>query len=172
MKRLVKAAVLALCLVMTLMSLPSEVKAETDIFLYIDEVCEQYNVSSSLVIAMAESESSLHYPEADNLWKSAKAKNGTCTGLLQVSAKWHKARMEKLGATDLTDPYDNILVAVDYLAELFEELEDDALVLETYNGDSRIWKTYESGWMSEYATTILERAAELDEERFGGPYGK
>lgn len=166
MKKLVKAAVLTVMMAAVLL-IPATVKAETDIFLYIDEVCEQYNVSSSLVIAMAESESSLHYPEADNLGKASKAKNGTCTGLLQVSSKWHKARMEKLGATDLTDPYDNILVAVDYLAELFEELEDDALVLETYNGDSRIWKTYEYGWMSEYATTILERAAELDAERFG-----
>ncbi len=37
------------------------------------------------------------------------------TGLLQVNAKWHRDRMEKLGATDLTDAYSNILVATDYL---------------------------------------------------------
>lgn len=150
---------------------PETVKAETDIFEYIDEVCEEYQINPNLVIALCEAESSLHYPEADNLWTAAKAVNGkgdsACIGLGQVSKKWHKDRMKKLGVTDLTDPYSNILVTVDYLVELFEELEDVALVLETYNGDSRIWKTYETGWMSEYAKQITERAYELDLEEEG-----
>lgn len=169
MKRLVKAAVLTFMMAAVLIA-PTTVKAETDIFLYIDEVCEQRGMDPNLVIALCETESSLHYPSGDNLWIAAKAVNGkgdsACIGLGQVSERWHKDRMERLGVTDLTDPYDNILVTVDYLVELFEDLDaDPALVLETYNGDSRIWKTYASGWMSEYATKILDRAYELDCER-------
>lgn len=174
MKRLVKAAVLTLMMAAVLIA-PTPVKAETDIFLYIDEVCEENGIDSNLVIALFETESSLHYPSGDNLWTAAKAVNGkgdsACVGLGQISKKWHKDRMERLEVTNLMDPYENVLVTVDYLVELFDDLEDPALVLETYNGDSRIWKTYKYGWMSEYATKILDRAFELDCER-GADNGK
>ena len=81
---------------------------------------------------------------------------------MQISEDWHQDRMEKYGVTDLTDPYDNILLGVDYLAELFRHYEDPAMVLMVYNGDSRAWDYWETGEMSEYAAKILERAAELE----------
>ena len=70
--------------------------------------------------------------------------------------------MERLGVTDLTDPYDNILVGVDYLQELTRRYVDQAMVLMIYNGDSRAWKFWETGEMSKYAAKILERAEELE----------
>lgn len=119
---------------------------------YLEYVCEQKDICPELVQAIIETESNW-YPEA---W------NGDCVGLMQISEKWHQDRMERLGVTDLTDPYDNILVGVDYLAELFRRYEDPAMVLMIYNGDSRAWKFWETGEMSEYARKILERAAELE----------
>ena len=119
---------------------------------YLEYVCEQKAICPELVQAIIETES--HWdPEA---------RNGDCVGLMQISEKWHQDRMERLGVTDLTDPYDNILVGVDYLQELTRRYVDQAMVLMIYNGDSRAWKFWETGEMSEYARKILERAAELE----------
>ena len=41
--------------------------------------------------------------------------------------------MERLGVSDLYDPYGNILVATDYLVELFEKHGDIGLSLMIYN---------------------------------------
>lgn len=119
---------------------------------YIEVVCEQKDICPEFVQALIETESS---------WK-ADARNGDCVGLMQISEKWHQDRMEKYGVTDLTDPYDNILLGIDYLAELFRHYEDPAMVLMVYNGDSRAWRFWETGEMSEYAVRILDRAAELE----------
>ena len=121
-------------------------------YAYIEVVCEQKNISPAFVQALIEKESN---------WEPD-ARNGDCVGLMQLSEKWHQDRMEKYGVTDLTDPYDNILLGVDYLAELFHRYEDPAMVLMIYNGDSRAWRYWETGEMSEYAARILERAAELE----------
>ena len=119
---------------------------------YIEVVCEQKDICPELVQALIETESN---------W-DPEARNGDCIGLMQISEYWHQDRMERLGVTDLTDPYDNILVGVDYLQELTCRYVDQAMVLMIYNGDSRVWRFWETGEMSEYAAKILERAAELE----------
>lgn len=119
---------------------------------YIDFICEQTDICPELVQALIETESN---------W-APDARNGSCVGLMQISEDWHQDRMEKYGVTDLTDPYDNILIGIDYLAELFRRYEDPAMVLMIYNGDSRARDYWETGEMSEYAARILERAAELE----------
>lgn len=122
---------------------------------YIEEVCERRSICPELVEAIIERESSW-IPDAQNR---------DCIGLMQVSERWHRDRMERLGARDLKDPYDNILVGVDYLAELFEKYEDVGMVLMVYNGDSAADHYWETGQgLSRYATGILERSAELERE--------
>lgn len=122
---------------------------------YIDFACEQKDICPELVQAIIETESN---------W-DPDARNGDCVGLMQISEYWHQDRMERLGVTDLTDPYDNILLGIDYLQELFRRYEDPAMVLMIYNGDSRAWKFWETGEMSEYAAKILNRAAELERKK-------
>lgn len=121
---------------------------------YIDYVCEQKDICSELVQATIERESR---------W-NPKAVNGDCMGLMQISERWHRERMERLGVTDLFDPYDNILVGVDYMAELFEKYEDAGMILMIYNGDSRVKDLQATGNLSEYAEWILTRSAELERE--------
>jgi hypothetical protein len=77
--------------------------------------------------------------------------NGSCTGIMQVSSVWHQERMKRLGVSSLTDQYGCILVASDYLSELFDKYEDPGVVLMVYNGDS----SYDSGTLSKYASEIL-----------------
>lgn len=119
---------------------------------YINAVCEEYCICPELVMAIIEKESS----------GQADAVNGDCKGLMQVSERWHTDRMERLGVTDLYDPYGNIIIGVDYLAELATEYEDIALVLDIYSGNSKAFQNYEHGIVSIYAKEILERTAELE----------
>ena len=119
---------------------------------YIEIICQDKHICPELVESIIEAESS---------W-SPKAQDGACIGLMQGSESWHQDRMERLGVTDLTEPYDNILVGVDYLSELFERYEDVGAVLMKWNGDSRLTEYIETGELSEYAEKVLSRSAELE----------
>lgn len=82
---------------------------------YCEEIGAKYNICPELLEAIIEQESSGN-PNAVGVYGDI--------GLMQVIPKWHRDRMDRLGVEDLTDEYGNILVATDYLAELFSEYED------------------------------------------------
>lgn len=119
---------------------------------YIYEISEQYNVCPELIMAMVEKESS----------GRANAENGGCVGLMQIYANYHADRMERLGVTDLYDPYSNLLVGVDYVMELAERYGDLPLVLMKYNGSSDAYERAESGRYTKYANEIINRSVELE----------
>ena len=123
-----------------------------EIQMYCQEIGEMYSVCPELLMAIIETESS----------GRTDAKNGDCIGLMQISSKWHKARAEHLKAYDMWQARNNILIGCDYLAELLEEHGDIAYCLDIYNGNSQAKYNYENGIMSEYATKVLERSAELE----------
>lgn len=45
---------------------------------------------------------------------------GDSIGMMQINTRWNTDRMERLGVTDLTDPVQSAMVAVDLLQELVE----------------------------------------------------
>lgn len=126
------------------------------------EMCElterigaEYNICPELLQAVA--------------WKESRfdplAANGDCTGLMQVDRRWHRDRMEKLGVTDLYDPEGNMLVAADYLAELFSEYGEVDVVLMFYSGNSRATEySRGTGEMSDYVWEVLEESMALERE--------
>ncbi len=120
---------------------------------YCVDIGNMYGICPELLMAMIEAESS----------GNPNAQNGSCKGLMQVSEKWHKDRMKKLGVANICDPYGNILVATDYISELAEKYEDVGMVLMVYNGDSRA-KDYWNGTgkLSKYADKILTRSEVLE----------
>jgi soluble lytic murein transglycosylase-like protein len=82
---------------------------------------------------------------------------GESFGFMQVQPRWHGERMERLGVTDLSDPYGNFLVGLDFLAELLEKHElTDALT------------RYNSGKTgnSQYARNVLNYMEILTMEDF------
>ena len=79
-----------------------------------EELGQAYNICPELIQAICWRESRFQ----------TDAENGGCIGIMQVSQRWHKDRMDKLGVTDLMDPKQNMEVAVDYLADLVEDEED------------------------------------------------
>ena len=158
-KTKIKLAIAFLCCVTLLTFMCVGAKAETretwisdDAYSYCYEIGNQYNICPELLMAVIEKESS----------GKSNATNGNCVGLMQVSARWHNDRMLRLGATDLYCERDNILVAADYLSELFQKYKEPSLVLDIYNGNSKAMWNYENGVISDYAGYILNRASELE----------
>lgn len=102
---------------------------------YCEEIGEEYCICPEMLMAIIEAESR----------GDVYAENGGCKGLCQVSVRWNKSRMRSLGVTDIYDEYSNILVGADYLAELFEEYEDPAVVLMIYHGEDKALSRAELG---------------------------
>lgn len=96
----------------------------------------------------------------------ADAVNDDCVGIMQVSERWHKDRMDRLGVTDLKDIRGNMAVAIDFLAELVEEGEDMEKALMRYHGESNIGQRLEAGEMSDYVDKVLS-VSEMLERRNG-----
>lgn len=155
-KRAAAAAVFIIALVFPALILdaaPQQKISEELLIEYTEEIGQQYGICPELLQAIAERESSLHIY----------AVNGTCKGLMQISEKWHRDRMKRLGVTDIYDVYGNILLAADYIAELTKENDDLYYVLMRYNMEkSTADKLYEAGEYTDYAVGIVERSTELE----------
>lgn len=159
MKKLWIVIVTVIVIVLSLWGIATawEVQAESidDWEMYIEEVCEEYNICPELVEAIIERESA---------W-DPKAENQGCIGLMQIDPVFHKGRINRLGVKDLKDPYDNILVGVDYLSELFKRYKDIYAVLMFYNAgysDKYGLGAWEKKNYSDYAVEVAERSKELE----------
>lgn len=119
-----------------------------------DELGQQYSICPETIQAVCWVESRFD-PDAEN---------DGCTGIMQVSERWHKDRMERLGVTDLTDTRGNMAVAVDYLAELVKDGEDMEVALMRYHGESRIQERLSEGELSEYVDKVLTVSAMLEHQ--------
>lgn len=123
-----------------------QVVVPEDIRMYCEAAQIESNVCAELLEAVCWKESTFR----------TKAENAGCYGLMQISTKWHKDRMDNLGVTDIFDAEGNIRVGADYLAELFEKHEGDVYAaLMEYNGDS-------SEGVSDYAIEICEVSEALE----------
>lgn len=118
------------------------------------QICRDYEIDPYLMLALMKKESAF-IPTVSN---------GNCIGLCQINEYWHKNRMEKLECDDLYDPYQNLLVAADYLAELLESKRDTTEALMYYNMTAETAKKrYEAGEYSSYAIDIQKEAIQLRE---------
>lgn len=126
---------------------------------YINDVCKSYEIAPEIVFSMIGKESSYD--------TTAVSDNGDSEGLMQVQRKHHEERMATLGCTNLFDPYKNVLVGVDYLAELLEQYEGDMeMALIAYNaGPSGAYKDYFSKgiYSNEYSQAVLEQSEKINE---------
>ena len=119
---------------------------------YCEEIGSQYAICPELLMAIMESESS----------GNPKAQNGNCKGLMQINVNYHKKRMERLGVSDIYDARGNILLAADYLAELFREHGDIGTVLMLYNGSKNALDRGREANYTEYAKKIMARSEQLE----------
>lgn len=122
---------------------------------YIIETSEKRGVDPAIIIAMIKRESQFDIDVVGD--------KGKAFGLMQIHPRWHSDRMEKLGVTDLLDPYQNVTVGIDIMAELLDGGESVEWALMAYNGGyAHANRHIEAGTLSGYATDVLEFAEELE----------
>lgn len=120
---------------------------------HLRELCNAYGVEMSIVLAMIEQES--------NFDIYALGDNGRALGLMQIHPRWHSARTARLECWDLMDPYQNLTVAVDFIAELAASGNSIEWVLMAYNGgEAYADRKAAAGEVSEYAREVLAGAEE------------
>lgn len=126
---------------------------------YINKVAKSYGIAPEIIFAMIEKESAYD--------TTAVSDNGKSEGLMQIQREHHGPRMDKLGCTDLFDPYKNVLVGVDYLAELLTQYDGNLeKALTAYNaGPSGAYEYYFSCGIeaSEYTLEVIENSKKIDE---------
>lgn len=127
---------------------------EEQIHKHILELSALYNVDPYIIHSIVWHESR-YKPEAV-------ASNGVCLGLMQVCTTWHMSRAEKLGVTDFHDIYGGLLLGIDYFSELLHSTNDVGLALMLYNmNHSKAYDLHSKGELSNYATSVLNRAEAL-----------
>lgn len=128
--------------------------AETQKLLY--TACTETGVQYELALAVVRQETGFRNITGDG---------GDSIGYMQVQPRWHSDRMERLGVTNLADPYSNFLVGCDYLAEMIGKEKGVEWALMAYNGGpSYANNMAEDGKVSKYASDVLGYMNELTEE--------
>lgn len=124
-----------------------DVPLDSELQLHIISEAVEHDIDPAIILAMAYKESTYR--------TDAVGDGGDSYGLLQVQPRWHYKRMQKLGCMDLLDPYQNVTVAVDYLAEQIARYGDLAKGLTAYN------KGHYAGTITSYAKTVMAMAKEM-----------
>ena len=125
-----------------------DVPLDADLQKHIVETCEAHHIDPTIVLAMIYRESSYN--------AEAIGDGGDSYGLMQIQPRWHYERMERLGCTDLLNPYQNVTVGVEIFADQLARYDGDiAKALVAYNQGSF------KETVTDYALAVLEVAAEL-----------
>lgn len=126
----------------------AEIPLDKNLQDYIIRTCHDYGVDPAVVMAMIKKES--------NYNPSNMGDGGRAYGLMQIHPRWHSGRMQRLGCTELLDPYHNVTVGIDYLAELYKKYDCDyAKALTAYNQGSY------KGTVTQYAKAVLAVAERI-----------
>lgn len=121
-----------------------DVPLDAELQLHIISEADKAGIDPAIIFAMAYKESSYN--------ENSVGDGGNSYGLLQIQPKWHYKRMQKLGCTDLLDPYQNVTVGVDYLCELLSRYGSIDKALTAYNAGSY------SGTVTKYAKSVMAMA--------------
>lgn len=119
-----------------------------DLQYYIIDQSMAKGIDPAIILAMIDRESDFDPANMGD--------NGNSYGLMQIQPRWHSERMERLGCTDLLDPFQNVTVGLDYLCELLNRYGGDmAKALTAYN------RGHYSGTVTQYAKDVMEKAGDL-----------
>lgn len=124
-------------------------------------LCEEREIDYYMVVALIERESWYKW--------DAIGDDGNSFGYMQIYKKWHIERMETEGVTDLSNPYGNIRVGLNFISEIQDKYLSNSgahCVLMVYNmGESRAKQFWKEGtYSTTYTREILQRAEEIKQE--------
>lgn len=91
---------------------------------YLHTAAEQAGIPYELALAVIKKETNFQNVVGDD---------GCSVGYMQIQEKWHKERMERLGVSDLNEPYGNFQVGCDFLSELLWRYGEPEDALTAYN---------------------------------------
>lgn len=132
-----------------------DVPLEDNLQSFIFGRCERHGFDPAIVFAMIDVESKFD--------RDAIGDRGASYGLMQIQPKWHAERMARLGCDDLLDPYQNVEVGIDILAELVTMDRGLEWALMAYNGGYSYANAFVSkGELSDYAREVMTVAANLE----------
>ena len=137
-----------------------DIPLEHELQSHITDLCEEYGIETTVVLGMIESES--------GYITDIMGDGGNSYGLMQLQKRYFGARMEKLGVTDLLDPYQNVAVGIDFLAELIDYYKGNVeMALMAYNagqgGAYENW--FKHGiYTNYYSQKVLSVSKRLTEE--------
>lgn len=124
--------------------------------IHIVEESNRKGVSPAVVFAIIQTESEFDAGKIGD--------NGKSYGLMQIYASEHTERCISLNAVNLLDPFQNVSVGIDILAELGTYKMPLEWELMAYNGGmgyaSALW---DEGKVSEYAKTVKALAEQIAE---------
>lgn len=131
-----------------------DVPLSADLQKHIKGLCEDYGVDMPLVLAIIGQES--------NYRTGAVGDDGNSIGLMQIQPRWHQARMDDLGVTDLVDPYQNVAVGIDLLAGLINKGGIRWAIM-AYNAGAETADYYTAiGTITEYAAEVERLREEIE----------
>ena len=123
---------------------------------FLHTACQESGVPYALALAVIEKETGFRNVIGDD---------GASCGFMQVQERWQWARMERLGVTDLSDPFGNFRVGCDSLAELLDKYPVDE-ALTAYNSGSPGTSSY-----SQSGFDFYEKSKELVGDEVSGIHG-
>ena len=136
-----------------------DIPLDIELQAHITNECGGYGIDPAIVFAVIDKESDYRAEVVGD--------SGQSYGLMQIKEKWHRERMEKLGVTDLRNPYENVMVGIDYLAELLERYDGNMnMALMAYNagpgGANKNW--FSKGiYSNDYSQKVVEISKNLKE---------
>lgn len=131
--------------------LHEEIPLDFDLQCHLITVCEEYGVPQSVALGVIQAESSF----------TATASNGSCYGYMQINSINSAWLAEKIGVTDLTDPYQNIRSGVFILSDLYGKYGDwhKALICYNYGEGGAQEHVFSKGYTTtSYSRTVMEYA--------------
>ena len=126
-----------------------DIPLDEDLQIYIHDLCEEYDISYAMVIAMIDVESGFN----------AEAVSSTNDyGLMQINKVNHRDGMDYL------NPYDNVRHGIKALHKLTKKYEEADLVAMCWNcGETGARKLWEQGiYSTEYSRKVAEKKMEYE----------
>ena len=135
-----------------------DIPLDADIQRLLYQACDETGIRYELALSVIHQESRFQNIVGDN---------GNSIGYMQIQPRWHSDRMERLGVSDLADPYGNFLVGCDYLAEMLGKDRGIEWALHAFNGGpSYANKMAKAEKVSKYAESVLNYMNDLKMEEF------
>lgn len=133
-----------------------DVPLEDSLQLHIARLCEEHHIDSEIVMGIIWHESRFQ-PEV-------MGDQGRSYGLMQVQKQFHLERMDRLGVDDLLDPYQNVTVGVDILAEMIDHYDGNlemALVAYQNGYEGADFHFFSKGvYENSFSNSVFEKAGE------------